>query len=579
MWPSRSLIPYLLLLSVVRPSGATEVGSVRITGNELFSARDLKNRMDTKPGAVFDGGILRADILRILDQYAGSGYWTATVQDTVLPGADGEVAVRLIVWEGERTRLNAVHVRGARLVNEEEILRRMETRVSDAPDASRLNEDIEHLLTFYENNGHPFCEIRPDLRMDERGQLDLTLWIDEGPQTYIGRIVTVGNRVTRSRTIERAFPFAPGARYDQRAVDRGYRNLLRLGIFERVDPPEIRYDAGAERMALVVRMQERRPSRIEGAVGYVPGVSSRGGHFAGWVDLSFANLLGTGRRAEAKWSRKDPDASDLELGYREPWVFDLPADAWGTFRHMQRLAYTSTSATLSLEMPISTDLFGEGEIAWEKVVPDSTWGTGMAGSRTWTIGFGATYDLRDDPLNPMDGLRYRIFVHTGGRRNIAVGGAVPEKARAAIGRFRIDLEHFLPVFRRQVVAFAVHGEQAWTDEQLLPLSEKLFLGGARTLRGYREEQFWGYRIAWGSLEYRRTMSRRSRAFLFFDTGAFWDRRKRPDGRIETIRGVRAGYGVGLRAKSRVGIVGIDYGLGSGDRLSEGKIHVGMTSEF
>ena len=580
MWVFRSLI--LLSCSILylaHPLRAAEVGSVHIEGNEAISARDLRERMRTKPGETLDEETLDADIHRILGRYADSGYWSASVADTLLPRTDGKVDIRLTVREGEQARLNTVHIRGAEQVGTSALLRRMDTRESAIPDAGRLDADIQELLTFYENNGHPFCEIRPDLRMDEHGGIDLTLWIDEGPEVHIEEIVAVGHRATRIRTIERAFRFAPGAIYDQRRVDLGYRNLIRLGVFERVDRPEIRYDTATRRMVLLLRVQERKPSRLEGAVGYVPGGSSAGGYFVGGIDLSFANLFGTGRRFNAKWSRQDPDASDLELAYREPWVFGLPADAQGAFRHTQRLAYTTTEATVSLDMPLSTGLLGEGELTWAKVIPDSAWGAGMPGSRSWTVGFGATYDLRDDPLNPTAGLRYRILGHAGSRRNSSAGGSPAGKARTTTRQLQLDLEHFLPVRRRQVAAFAVHAEQIWTDEHLLPLSEKLFLGGARTLRGYREEQFSGHRTLWTSLEYRRTMSRRSRAFLFLDMGAFWDRRRAIDRRIETIRRLRAGYGAGLRTESRLGIMGIDYGLAWGDGLSDGKIHFGLTSEF
>jgi hypothetical protein len=42
---------------------------------------------------------------------------------------------------------------------------------------------------------------------------------------------------------------------------------------------------------------------------------------------------------------------------------------------------------------------------------------------------------------------------------------------------------------------------------------------------------------------------------------------------------RTGYGAGLRAESHAGVLGLDFGLGQDDGLSQGKVHVRMTHRF
>jgi len=112
-------------------------------------------------------------------------------------------------------------------------------------------------------------------------------------------------------------------------------------------------------------------------------------------------------------------------------------------------------------------------------------------------------------------------------------------------------------------------------ERFIPISEKLPLGGTRSLRGYRERQFLGFRTGWFSLEYRLLLGKYSRVFVFLDAGAYSDRT--PQQGNFTVG--KIGYGVGIRAESRVGIVGIDYGLGEGDGILDGKVHLQITSQF
>ncbi len=107
----------------------------------------------------------------------------------------------------------------------------------------------------------------------------------------------------------------------------------------------------------------------------------------------------------------------------------------------------------------------------------------------------------------------------------------------------------------------------------MPFHELLVLGGARSLRGYREEQFRGTRVALGSVEYRYLLGRRSRAIAFVDAG-YWYR----DG-SNVAKDTNLGYGIGLRGDTRLGTISIDYGLGEGDDLLDGKLHVGLIREF
>ena len=42
---------------------------------------------------------------------------------------------------------------------------------------------------------------------------------------------------------------------------------------------------------------------------------------------------------------------------------------------------------------------------------------------------------------------------------------------------------------------------------------------------------------------------------------------------------KIGYGLGMRIETRLGLIGIDYGIGEDDGLLNGKIHVGIVNRF
>ena len=103
-------------------------------------------------------------------------------------------------------------------------------------------------------------------------------------------------------------------------------------------------------------------------------------------------------------------------------------------------------------------------------------------------------------------------------------------------------------------------------------------GGMRSLRGYREHQFLGSRVAWSNTEYRFLLARRSFLYAFFDAGYYF----RPADALRLIPQADAfkqGYGIGVQLETGLGNLGVSFALGQGDSFSNGKIHFGLINDF
>ena len=126
----------------------------------------------------------------------------------------------------------------------------------------------------------------------------------------------------------------------------------------------------------------------------------------------------------------------------------------------------------------------------------------------------------------------------------------------------------VPAFAGQSFFSRLASEGVFSTGDVEP-AETYPLGGARSLRGYRENQFRGEKIAWSNLEYR--FGGESRIFLFYDIGAYY----------RNIEGwnLKTGLGFGLRSSSALGTVELSFGVG--DRLSlEGtRIHISLIENF
>ena len=164
-------------------------------------------------------------------------------------------------------------------------------------------------------------------------------------------------------------------------------------------------------------------------------------------------------------------------------------------------------------------------------------------------------------------------------RDYLINPSVGRLDRAAVeisrGDFKtvkawLDLNQYFKTWQRQVLAIGLHGARIWGDR--IPLTEMLYLGGANTLRGYSEDFFRGEGRIFANCEYRFLVSRDSQFFLLLDGGTVYNE---DDG----LDSLKLGYGVGMRLRSRTGLVSVDYGLARGDSILSGKVHVSLGAAF
>jgi outer membrane protein assembly factor BamA len=118
-----------------------------------------------------------------------------------------------------------------------------------------------------------------------------------------------------------------------------------------------------------------------------------------------------------------------------------------------------------------------------------------------------------------------------------------------------------------------------SNERVVPLPELFYLGGARTLRGYKENQFSGRRVAAARTELLLGKTRTENAYLFGDVGYVFRETLTPDDTVDRDELVRVGYGFGLRTRSRLGNVDLSFGIGRKLSLQQTKVHVLLEQRF
>ncbi len=558
---------------------------IRIVGNTVFSTREILGWLSTKPSSPLIGAVIARDLALITDNYRREGYLDATAlaSEQVVPGDTARADLSIVVHEARRSVVGSVHVSGARRMTEEEILRSFDLRRGDPLRKEVLEEDIDALISRYEKLGYPFarCTVagissRPGAESDS---LDLALEVDEGRPLTIDEIRVQGNKETRTSVVVRETRIALGEQYNPAKVGAVRERLNRLNIFSSVSEPEL-YMHG-EKGGLLLNVREGSTNTFDGVIGYIPaGTGGQGGYLTGLASVAMRNLFGTGRKLSFHWQREDRFSQEIGVRYMEPWVLDFPVNLGGGFlQRQQDSTYVRRVTDAKAELMLTDELSVSLLFSAENVIPSlDTTVTSVFRSTTTTFGGEISYDSRDDIYSPVSGVRYVTDYSFGRKRlsDVPVAAGAVGPLNASVQRIGIDLELYLSTAQRQVFAFGVHGRE--TESAQMDVSEMYRYGGANTLRGYRENQFLGSRIAWTNTEYRFLLARRSFFFGFFDTGYYF----RPPDDLRAIPQAQAfkyGYGFGIRLDTSLGNLGVSFALGQGDSIGSGKIHFGIINEF
>jgi len=438
--------------------------------------------------------------------------------------------------------------------------------VDEAPLEPALLRALETLA----RAGYPFAEARPGSFDVVADRLTGTIVLALGVRPKIVGIQLIGAEITRASTAARLARVASGDPYTGRE-DRVVRErLARSGLFISVGEVDVAPGPQPEEVLLKVPVREPAYTRFAGIIG----VSGRDSRLTGLLDLELRNIAGTAREAAGRWENRGDDLTRFALRYREPWLPLVPVGVAGDLTHdVSENVYSFTR--------------------WE-VSGDREWGDGWrfrlgrGGSRAvetasdrarTSEGFvlaGLELDRRNATLVPTAGYRLGVTSRRG-QKSFTVAEDTLD-VRFDRTRWEADAELYRRVTPRWLAV--VRGRFAFLDspEDSLPRYDLFAVGGAASLRGYREEQFLTAAAVILQLEWRWLQGTEGSALYLFTDAALIS----PSGEREErdrFRTFLLGTGVGVRQASRLGILGVEYGVAKGENPLDGRIHLRLDAVF
>jgi outer membrane protein insertion porin family len=561
---------------------AAAASRVVFHGNREFSSGELERFWAWPDSAATDSAALAVGSCALQDSMIAHDFVAAQVDSTVWRSdARGRGTLHVYIREGELGKIAAVRWLGDSLRVPAIAARRAFCRPGALFRWSLVADDAKLIVEHMENSGYPFARVDVDWTVTDSlaPEIETHFLVSSGPLTRLDFFAFPGNRQTHEDLLRRETRLRRGDLFDQRKVETARRRLSRLDFIRHAGRPEIAVnDVGQTGVRFPI--EEARSTRLDAVAGYLPASQGRAAVLSGLVNLEFLNLFGSGRRGRVHWERPNERIQAVELSYREPWIFGQPLALRMDFgQRVEDTLYVSRCISTRADLELGSKTTVWGAVQYEAVFTDSASASqlNLPDNRTTYAEAGFAFDTRDHPTNPRSGVLFSTYAGTGWRKRDELDST------ETAGSFRqhrvgVDSEIAQELFPFWVADASVHARVLETTEPEALLPDLYRLGGARTLRGYREEQFLGSRVGWASAELRYLLGTASRVFAFCDAGSVYRERKTDGGR-ESSTLIRAGAGLGLRLETNIGVWGFDYGVGRDDRLLSGKIHVSLQSAF
>lgn len=568
---------------IIKEGAQIKIKNILFDGNSNYKRGRLMKVIKSRYAWLFNSGFLKADVLdedmeRLKSFYEKEGYIDATVTNEIQEISESKRIIRIHIHEGQRYYVEAITLAGNIIISNDKIMAAMkEIREKGIFSRDKLSVDIANIRSLYFDEGYIFANIHESTSLNPvTGKVDVRLEITEGSLAYINQIKIQGNDRTRDIVIRRELRLFPGDRFDGSKLRRSKERLKNLGYFE-----DINYDIedtdNPDKKNLVVLVKEAKTGSFSFGAGY-----STVDKFVGFAEIeqknfdfaSWPNFTGGGQDLAMRLENGST-RSDTRLSFTEPWLFDYPVSA-GFDAYISKHDKDSSVGYAYSERRIGGDIrlgrrFGEymsGGVSYRREQikinsfdPDvSADLLAEQGTNTVSVvGFNWAMDRRDSSISPTRGLYLGAGVDIAG----GVFGGTKD-----FYRLTTQDSYNIPLKFDSTLQFRLRAgiSDAYGDTRNVPIFERFYAGGERSIRGYDEravgpvdaannDPIGGDSMLIGNIEYTIPVVDFVKLATFFDTGNVWS--KLSD---FGSGGYKSGAGFGLRVKTPIGPVNLDYGV-------------------
>ena len=548
-----------------------EIRKIAFTGHHAFPEKRLKKLLHLEEEGFwresrYTERAVEEDVDALAGFYKKEGFRNVKVASKTEWDPSRKFAtIQFNIDEGIRTRIETVEIEGNRALSGEALKKELAVHPALPLNDAMVREGERQILSHYRKEGYLHAGVESETRFsDDQTGASVRYRIREGEQVHLGEIRLQGNSRTQDTVLLREITIKRGEPYNPEKILNSQKRLYRTGHFSVVHFNPIPSETDPTVQDVELTVVERPSMALEFGFGYADRERLRG-----FFEIAHRNLFGTGREISAR-----AEGSSIEekytLNYKEPWIFsqDIDLRLVAAYLDLKEEAFDreTISGTAGFDKSFSETVKGSLLYQFEEndltnVDPAALQTEEDIGRvRIASINPSMIRDTRDDPFNPrhgsVNGITFRHAAQVFG-------------SEAQFFKMTLQSSWYQSLSSKWVFAFSARAGIAdrFGETELVPLTERFFLGGRSTVRGYDQDKLGirgvtlidqqptgGNTMLIFNEELRIALPKSLGLVFFFDHGNVWQKY-----RDVALSEIKSTTGIGLRYNTPVGPFRLDWG--------------------
>lgn len=545
-----------------------KVKDIRFPGRIYYTRTQLKKAMGQKETWILSGitgrgkldeSLLRQDLSTLEEMYRRQGYLDAKAGPTTIEEVGGGLKINVPITPYDQYIVNSIQIEGNTLYPSSLLGAQVPLQVGGIAASDKIQDGRNNIRDYYNNRG--FSQTRVSERIlltAKQSRVDIIYTVNEGRVARVRDVLIRGNTRTKDKVIRRELLIYPGDVLNEVLARKSSERLRNLGYFDSAnytllptDDPGV-YDVEYE-------LQEGRSGQFLAGVGF-----SSEDKLVGFIELSQGNFdlsdppgfTGGGEKLKTRL-QLGTERRDIDVSYVRPWFMNRRlALSMSVFQNDSQFFsddydQRNTGFSIGLRKALSNQIRGGVTYKIEEINVynvDENSSDEILREEGKSLRSGLDFSLTRDTRN-------HVWVPTRGGRVVLNTGFTggPLGLDESIYEVGARSSYFYPMIFDHTLNL-----QGWArsvnyygDSDHVPIFDRLFLGGSRTIRGFnfREvspvnengDAIGGQTMLFASAEYSIPLSEMFRYAMFYDWGVVNSDSFDPD-----VADANSSYGLGLR---------------------------------
>jgi outer membrane protein insertion porin family len=285
----------VLIVYNVQLGERRHVERVSVDGNRYFDAKTLEELLSVHAANTFDRhgtynqALVSADVAALESVYQNNGFSHVKVTPETGPLASGTSASnasakRMVsdvdatapltllyhIDEGPQQRVGSVQIDGNEHVQTGKLLGLMNTEAGQLFSPRNLAGDRDALMTDYLSQGFDQARVDVEEKNDpeDPSKVNVIFKVSEGQQIFVRNVVMTGLHYTRPATVARAITLHAGDPLSASAIDETQRNLYEFALFNEVTTAIQNPNGGETQKTVLLQAIEARRWTLTYGAGF-----------------------------------------------------------------------------------------------------------------------------------------------------------------------------------------------------------------------------------------------------------------------------------------------------------------------